>query len=189
VIPQFGFMYEGTLRENLDPMGVIPPASLLKVLKKGKELIKTHSVVPEEESLIEENHDKIFNPDFYVEKNGRNLSSGERQIINFLRVLLQKPEVVFLDEATSNIDPNTGNLKRGYLIEFVVDMMLQKSIFELCKDKTLITITHRLNYLEHYDQVIVLDDGEIVEMGKYQDLMAKENGKLQSFMKENQSVY
>ncbi len=66
--------------------------------------------------------------------------------------------------------------------------MLQKSIFELCKDKTLITITHRLNYLEHYDQVIVIDDGEIVEMGKYQDLMAKENGKLQSFMKENQSV-
>ncbi len=101
-------MCEGTLRENLDPMGVIPRQSLLKVLNKGKELIKNHSNASEGESPLEENNDKIFNPEFYVEKNGRNLSSGERQIINFLRVLLQKPEVVFLDEATSNIDPNTG---------------------------------------------------------------------------------
>ena len=67
--------------------------------------------------------------------------------------------------------------------------MLQKSIFKLSKDKTLITITHRLNYLEHYDQVIVLDNGEIAEMGKYQDLIEKEDGKLNSFMKETKSLY
>jgi len=66
--------------------------------------------------------------------------------------------------------------------------MLQKSIFEFCKEKILITITHRLEYLQYYDKIIVLDEGKIVEVGKYEDLMNNSKGKLKAFMTENYSI-
>lgn len=100
-------MYEGTLRENLDPMGVTSQDSLKEILKQGQDLVKNGENTSDENQGG--NHEKVFDPNLHVEKNGANISSGERQIINFLRVISQKAEIVFLDEATSNIDPNTGN--------------------------------------------------------------------------------
>lgn len=70
----------------------------------------------------------------------------------------------------------------------MIDAMLQKSIFEFCKEKILITITHRLEYLQYYDKIIVLDEGKIVEVGKYEDLMNNSKGKLKAFMTENYSI-
>jgi len=120
VIPQFGFMYEATLKENLDPYGIIPKENLMKVLEMGKEFMRKaaeqkHKEEEKEEiELVKEGEeknqsDRIFDEGFIIEKGGSNLSNGEKQIINFMRVLLRDSNVVFLDEATSNVDPVTGN--------------------------------------------------------------------------------
>eukprot|EP01016_Furgasonia_blochmanni_P035278 TRINITY_DN3891_c0_g1_i6.p1 TRINITY_DN3891_c0_g1~~TRINITY_DN3891_c0_g1_i6.p1 ORF type:complete len:126 (+),score=38.26 TRINITY_DN3891_c0_g1_i6:62-439(+) len=101
--------------------------------------------------------------DFKVEKSGKNLSNGEKQIINFLRILLKDAQIICLDEATSNMDPQT-------------DDELHHALFEYVKDKTLIVITHRLERIAEYDKIIVMDRGEIAECGTYQELKERRGG-------------
>jgi len=186
VIPQFGFMYEATLKDNLDPYGIVPKENLAKVLEKGKEFMRKAAEKHKEEKTdgeamniinLEEGEtqqsDRIFDEGFIIEKGGSNLSNGEKQIINFMRVLLRNSNVVFLDEATSNVDP-------------VTDELMHQALFEMCQNKTLIVITHRLDYLKYYDRVILLEGGEIVDEGNYEELMLKQNGKFKEFLHSGQ---
>ncbi len=103
-------MYEAGLLENLDPYGVINGEKMDEVLKKGREIIE--KTVRKSEEEIEENEaeDKVelFDKKFMIERGGQNLSNGEKQLVGFLRILLKDSDVIFLDEATSNVDPTTG---------------------------------------------------------------------------------
>lgn len=111
-------MYEATLKENLDPYGVVSSNKLTKALEKGREIMKKAAIRYQQAEGHKKNgkskeiqdYAKIFQEDFKIERGGGNLSNGEKQIINFLRILLQDSHVVFLDEATSNVDPITGNM-------------------------------------------------------------------------------
>ena len=133
MIPQFVFMYEPRLKDNLDPYAIVPKENLAKVLEKGKEFMRKAAEKHKEEEEKEEEKnneeglainleeggetqqsDRIFDEGFIIEKGGSNLSNGEKQIINFMRVLLRDSNVVFLDEATSNVDPVTG---KNFLIK------------------------------------------------------------------------
>lgn len=89
------------------------------------------------------------------------LSVGEKQLICVARVMLMEPEIVILDEATSNIDVRT-------------EALLSKSFDALMKGKTSLVVAHRLSTIVSSDLIVVLKDGEIIETGNHQELMAKE---------------
>ena len=92
-----------------------------------------------------------------VEK-GSTLSSGQRQLISFARVLAFNPAILILDEATSSIDTETENL-------------IQEAMEVLKKGRTTFIIAHRLSTIRNADQILVLDKGEIVERGTHDELM------------------
>lgn len=117
-------------------------------------------------------HDFIMAlPDGYdtiVGEGGGTLSGGEKQRISIARAILKDAPIVILDEATASIDPENEHL-------------IQNAISELTRGKTIITIAHRLATIENADQILVVDDGKIVQRGTHQELM-KQEGRYRSFV-------
>ena len=103
-------------------------------------------------------------PDGYMTKvsNKSGLSEGQRQMIAIARVMLLNPELVILDEATSNIDTRS-------------EMLITQAFDQMMKEKTSIVIAHRLSTIEKADVIIVMKDGSIVETGNHKELMNKKN--------------
>ncbi|QDU69504.1 ABC transporter ATP-binding protein [Engelhardtia mirabilis] len=95
-----------------------------------------------------------------VQERGKNLSSGERQLLAFARALAVAPEIVVLDEATSNVDTATEEL-------------LTEALHELLAGRTAMIIAHRLSTVREADRVIVMESGRIVENGSHAELLAK----------------
>lgn len=104
--------------------------------------------------------------DYNVQERGVMLSAGQRQLIAFLRAYMANPTILVLDEATSSIDTFSEEL-------------IQKATDRITKDKTSIVIAHRLATIKKADRIIVMDQGEIVEMGSHEDLLQKEGGAYQ----------
>ena len=100
--------------------------------------------------------------DYEVMERGSTLSAGQAQLISFIRALVYDPKILVLDEATASIDTETEEL-------------IQEAIFKLMKGRTSIVIAHRLSTIQNADKIIVLDHGEIKEMGTHQELL-KLNG-------------
>ncbi|WP_394358597.1 ABC transporter ATP-binding protein [Flavobacterium agricola] len=101
--------------------------------------------------------------DFNVKERGGMLSSGQRQLIAFIRAYVAKPNILILDEATSSIDSYTEEL-------------IQTAIERLTKNSTSIVIAHRLATIQHADRIIVMDKGKIIEEGNHYDLITIPNG-------------
>ncbi|MFD2162495.1 ABC transporter ATP-binding protein [Paradesertivirga mongoliensis] len=100
--------------------------------------------------------------DYDVMERGATLSSGQAQLISFIRALVYNPKILVLDEATSSVDTETEHL-------------IQQTIEKLMKGRTSIVIAHRLSTIQNADKIIVLDHGEIKEAGSHQELL-KLNG-------------
>ncbi|MEX2727746.1 MAG: ATP-binding cassette domain-containing protein, partial [Candidatus Sigynarchaeum springense] len=98
--------------------------------------------------------------DTVVGERGYRMSGGEKQRLAIARVLLKDPAVLVLDEATSALDSYS-------------EMLLQKAIEEITKDRTSIIIAHRLSTIRNADKILVLDKGEAVEYGTHNELLAK----------------
>ena len=107
-------------------------------------------------------HDFIMqlpgNYDYNVMERGHTLSLGQRQLISFIRAILSNPAVLILDEATSSIDSES-------------EQLIQKAIDTLITGRTAIVIAHRLSTIRKADKIIVLDKGEIKEMGTHEELL------------------
>ena len=101
--------------------------------------------------------------DFNVKERGSMLSSGQRQLISFIRAYVAKPQILILDEATSSIDSYSEEL-------------IQKAIETITKDSTSIIIAHRLATIQHADRIIVMDKGKIIEEGNHYDLLKISDG-------------
>ena len=123
--------------------------SLNQVIKLSKE-IGAHDFI----NLLPNNY--FFN----VKERGVSLSSGQRQLISFLRAYISNPSILILDEATSSIDSYTEEL-------------IQNAIQKITLGKTSIIIAHRLSTIKKADKIIVMDKGRIVEFGNHNNLLSK----------------
>jgi len=101
--------------------------------------------------------------DYNVMERGSTLSSGQAQLISFIRALVYDPAILVLDEATSSVDTET-------------ELLIQNAINKLMQGRTAIVIAHRLSTIQNADKIIVLDHGEIKEMGTHQELLKIEHG-------------
>ena len=110
-------------------------------------------------------HDFIMqlpgNYDYNVMERGATLSMGQRQLLSFVRALLYNPSILILDEATSSVDTESENL-------------IQHAIDTLIAGRTSVVIAHRLSTIRKADKIMVLDKGEIKEMGTHEELLAKQ---------------
>ncbi|MBP5091471.1 MAG: ATP-binding cassette domain-containing protein, partial [Bacilli bacterium] len=97
-----------------------------------------------------------------VGSKGGHLSGGERQRITIARAMLKNAPIVILDEATAYTDPEN-------------EVVIEKAIFALTKNKTLIVIAHRLSTIVNADKIVVVDEGKVIESGKHEELL-KKNG-------------
>ena len=99
--------------------------------------------------------------DTVLRSGGENLSQGQRQLLGISRALLENKPVLILDEATSSIDTKTENV-------------VQKAMYVLMEGRTVFIIAHRLSTISNSDRIIVLDNGEILEMGTHDELIEKQ---------------
>lgn len=148
VVLQDDFLYEGTIRENI--LFPRPDASNEEVLVAAKG------------AYVTEFTDRFDNGlDTLIGERGVKLSGGQRQRISIARALLAQPQIVILDEATSNLDTES-------------ERYIQDSLGVLMKNRTTLVIAHRLSTIQKADQILVIEEGKIVEQGKHQELLEKQ---------------
>lgn len=148
VVLQDDFLYEGTIRENI--LFPRPDASNEEVLVAAKG------------AYVTEFTDRFDNGlDTLIGERGVKLSGGQRQRISIARALLAQPQIVILDEATSNLDTES-------------ERYIQDSLGILMKNRTTLVIAHRLSTIQKADQILVIEEGKIVEQGKHQELLEKQ---------------
>jgi subfamily B ATP-binding cassette protein MsbA len=148
VVLQDDFLYEGTIRENI--LFPRPNASEAEVLAAVK-----GAYVNEFTDRFEDGLDTV------IGERGVKLSGGQRQRITIARALLADPKIIILDEATSNLDTES-------------ESFIQKSLQILMKDRTTFVIAHRLSTIQKADQILVIENGNIVEQGGHEELIAKQ---------------
>jgi len=147
IIPQDPFLAGASLRECIDPFAKSSDLDILDALKS----VRLASAEDTAEIL-----------DTIVDEGGLNYSVGERQLLNLARVLLSKPKLLVLDEATASIDGER-------------DAFIQRMLRTKFKNTTLITVAHRLDTIMDYDAILVMDDGHAVEFGPPWELL-QQNG-------------
>ena len=147
VVLQDDFLYEGTIRENI----LFPRPNATE--EQLQEAVKG-AYVDEFTNRFDEGLDTV------IGERGVKLSGGQRQRISIARALLANPKLIILDEATSNLDTES-------------ESFIQKSLGILMKDRTTFVIAHRLSTIQQADQILVIEEGEIVERGKHDELIAK----------------
>jgi ABC-type multidrug transport system fused ATPase/permease subunit len=147
VVLQDDFLYAGTIRENI--LFPRPNATEEEVIDAAKG------------AYVNEFTDKFVDGlDTVIGERGIKLSGGQKQRISIARALLADPKIIILDEATSNLDTES-------------ETFIQKSLNTLMKDRTTLVIAHRLSTIQQANQILVIEEGKIVEEGKHDELIAK----------------
>lgn len=141
------YLFSGTIKENIRYGN--PDAT--------DEEVKDAAAKANADGFIQRLPDKY---DTLLSENGGNLSQGQRQLLAIARVILAKPSILILDEATSSIDTRT-------------ELHIQDALLALMKGRTSFIIAHRLNTIRHADSIIVIERGEIAEQGSHQALLEK----------------
>jgi ATP-binding cassette, subfamily B, multidrug efflux pump len=148
VVLQDVFLFSDTLEKNIT-LG--DPKITRQMVVEAAQLVGAHEFIMRLPGTYNYN----------VMERGATLSVGQRQLISFVRVLVQNPKIIVLDEATSSVDTETEEL-------------IQAAIEKLMKGRTAIVIAHRLSTIQKAQQIIVLDKGEVKERGTHDALMAHE---------------
>lgn len=148
VVLQDVFLFSGSIVDNITLRNNNIPKE--KVIEAAK-LIGMHDFI----MMLPGNYD------FNVMERGATLSLGQRQLLSFIRALLYNPSILILDEATSSVDTES-------------EMMIQNAIDKLITGRTSIVIAHRLSTIRKADKIIVLDKGEVKEIGTHEELITRE---------------
>jgi len=144
IIPQDPVLFSGCIKSNLDPLGQQTEEEVWSSLERV--------------NLSDYVHTLPGHLDFEVEENGRNFSVGQRQLLCMARSLLANNKILIMDEATANVDTNT-------------DHLIQKTVRDVFKDRTVLTIAHRLHTIIDMDRIIVMDGGEVAEFDSPHSLL------------------
>lgn len=147
LVVQEPIIFYGTVAHNI---GMFTDEQDLTNIRRAAKLVNA-------DSFIEQLPRKY---DTLLTEGGSNLSTGQRQLIAFARVMARHPRVLILDEATASIDSHT-------------EKMITAGINEMSREQTTIAIAHRLSAIRDADQILVLRDGRIVERGRHDELMAQ----------------
>lgn len=177
IIPQDSQVFEGTIRSNLDPFGRYTTDQLWKALELSH--LKPHVLTmfkeaQEDYANTEDKSDteEIFNAlDVKLAEGGSNLSVGQRQLMCLARALLIQSHILVLDEATAAVDVET-------------DKVLQQTIRSEFKDRTILTIAHRINTILDSDKILVLEKGEVAEFDKPSVLLKNKNSLFYALCKQ-----
>ncbi|BGI51544.1 MAG: SmdB family multidrug efflux ABC transporter permease/ATP-binding protein [Buchnera aphidicola (Ceratovacuna japonica)] len=148
IVQQDPFIFTDTLFNNIALNRKISRKKIIKVIKN----VKLYD-------LIKKNKKGIY---MKINEKGNNISQGQKQLISIARILVKKPKILILDESTANIDSNT-------------EKKIQKILFKIKKDITLIIIAHRLSTIVKADKIFVFNKGKIIEKGTHKELMRKKN--------------
>ena len=157
-ISQDIFLFNNTIKENLILNETIKMEEVIEMAKK----INAYDFINQ--------LPQRFN--YVIEENGANLSMGQKQRLSILRALLKKPDILIMDEATSNLDTITENI-------------IQNTLNNLDMEMTIIIIAHRLSTIRMCDRIYVLDKGEIIESGTHEELV-NIKGKYYKLLKEQE---
>lgn len=144
------FLFSGSVMDNITLKN--PEITEAQVIEASK-LVGAHDFIMELPNGYQHN----------VMERGSTLSVGQRQLISFIRALVYNPQILILDEATSSVDTESENL-------------IQHAIETLVKCRTSIVIAHRLSTIQNADKIMVLEQGEIKEIGTHDELLKKEDG-------------
>ena len=152
ILPQELFLIESSLRDNIDPLNKYSDEEILKIVK---------------DLCLLKNMDDNEKLNFQIKENGKNLSTGEKKLICFARTIIRNNKIVILDEATSSMDNETKEI-------------IHKNIEKYLKNCTVIMITNQVEMLNQCQKIIVIDNGEIAEIGTYNKLIKDKNSFLYS---------
>jgi len=162
LVPQNTFLFSGTLADNISYAK--PDAGKEEIVRAAK---------------VANAHDFIrAKPDGYeslIGEGGKGLAGGEMQRLAIARAVLHNPRILILDEATSHVDVET-------------EKQIQEATARLIKGRTTFAIAHRLSTLKNAHRLIVLKDGEIVEIGTHDELLAKEDGEFHRLVQMYQEI-
>jgi ABC-type multidrug transport system fused ATPase/permease subunit len=163
IIPQDATLFNGDVASNLDPTGEIPKETLAQALEYCKGIASMQQPRDEEngqssevlgELSDEAQGDRSISLTTTVKPKGENFSHGQRQVLSLCRALVRKSKLMLLDEATASMDYETD---QG------IQEVLRKELNEYGRDRTLVTIAHRLKTIIDYDRVVVLSGGTVLE--------------------------
>ena len=147
MVLQETWLKAGTIRENI-AYGK-PDATLEEIIEAAKHA-HAHSFI----KRMPQGYDTVITED------GGNISQGQKQLLCIARVMLMRPAMLILDEATSSIDTRT-------------EIKVQKAFAELMEGRTSFIVAHRLSTIQEADLILVMKDGNIIEQGKHEELLAK----------------
>ena len=169
IISQDTAIFEGTLRENLDPkLEYLHDKSSPEFKEKDRQLLEK---VVSMGFTAEDLEDKGL--DYPISSGGSNLSLGQKQLLSFIRILIDPKKLMILDEATANIDLKTERL-------------MQDAVKNEFKGNTMFIIAHRIQTVLDCDKICVMEAGRIVEYGTPKDLLAAENSRFAEIFKKLQ---
>lgn len=146
LVLQDSFLFYGTIKDNI---------RIKNDQIKDREIIKAAKFV-QADQFIEDLHGQY---DAKVVERGASFSSGQKQLISFASTIVRDPKILILDEATANIDTET-------------EALIQEGLNRMRKGRTTVAIAHRLSTIRDADQILVLDNGRIIERGSHDELIA-----------------
>lgn len=147
MVLQDTWLFRGTVRENI-AYGV--PDATEEEIREAAKKAHAHSFI----KRLPNGYDTVLT------ENGDNISEGQKQLLCIARVMLKRPPMLILDEATSNIDTRT-------------EVRIQKAFAALMKGRTSFIVAHRLSTIRNADVILVMRDGQIIEKGKHEELLAQ----------------
>lgn len=162
VVQQEVFLFDGTVFENIAYGN--RQATMDQVVAAAKQA-NAHEFIAE----LEDGYESL------IGERGVKLSGGQRQRLSIARALLADPKILILDEATSNLDTES-------------EQLIQGAMQELLKDRTTFVIAHRLSTITHADLIVVIDEGEIVESGTHDQLLAVDGHYAEMIRRQTDSV-
>lgn len=146
LVQQEPFLYSGSILDNVRLFDEsIPPSEVVRAC----ELVGIDPLIRRMKQGYETR----------ISESGSGLAAGERQLISFARIIVFRPRILILDEATANLDSYS-------------EQLIQRALQVVSQDRTTLIIAHRLSTIRHADRIIVMKDGEIVEQGNHRELLS-----------------